>query len=44
MDNLIADVHWAPKGLVTITKKPARDLKESMDFFFFILIYLFFIA
>ena len=36
MDHLIADVHWAPKGLVTITKKPARDLKESMDFFFHI--------
>ena len=38
---LIADVHWAPRGLVTITKKPARDLKESMDYFI-IMIYLFF--
>ena len=41
-DHLIADVHWAPRGLVTITKKPARDLKESMDYFI-IMIYPFFI-
>ena len=34
-------MHWAPRGLVTITKKPARDLKESMDYFI-IMIYLFF--
>ena len=39
-DRLIADVHWAPRGLVTITKKPARDLKELMDYFI-IMIYLF---
>ena len=40
-DHLIADVHWAPRGLVTITKKPALDLKESIDYFI-IMIRLFF--